>query len=297
MASPVTTEDEMRHNTQMEWNAAAPGLKKKYGKDMLKLMGPVSDQIIKSTGITYGQTVLDVATGAGEPALTIAKVVGPRGRVVGVDLSPEMLGLAKERAAASQSITNIVFQVVKDETLSMFHDITFDSVVCRNGLMFMPDPVKALKAFLRVLKPKGKASVTIPGSPDKAPVMEVVMKTVSKHVPDMKLPTPGTPGGPFSIPNVDVLRDYFLKAGFLDFNAEKIKVTAAQTDTAEELWQGMTEVTGFLVILLSKLPDEKKMAIKNDAIESLHKIFPSGGPIRSTGELILGTGTKPDQEK
>jgi SAM-dependent methyltransferase len=207
-----------------------------------------------------------------------------------------MLGLANERAV-SQSITNVVFQVVKDETLSMFHDNTFDSVVCRNGLMFMPDPVKALKAFLRVLKPKGKASVTVPGSPDKAPVMEVVMKTVSKHVPDMKLPTPGTPGGPFSIPSVDILSDYFLKAGFLDFNAEKIEVTAAQTDTAEELWQGMTEVIGFLVILLSKLPNEKKLAIKNDAIESLRKIFPSGGPVKSTGELILGTGTKPDQEK
>ena len=296
MASPVTTEDEMRHNAQMEWNAAAPGLKKNYGKDMLKWMGPVSDQLIRSTGITSGQTVLDVATGAGEPALTIAKVVGPRGRVIGVDLSPEMLGLANERAV-SQSITNVVFQVVKDETLSMFHDNTFDSVVCRNGLMFMPDPVKALKAFLRVLKPKGKASVTVPGSPDKAPVMEVVMKTVSKHVPDMKLPTPGTPGGPFSIPSVDILSDYFLKAGFLDFNAEKIEVTAAQTDTAEELWQGMTEVIGFLVILLSKLPNEKKLAIKNDAIESLRKIFPSGGPVKSTGELILGTGTKPDQEK
>ena len=296
MASPVTTEDEMRHNAQMEWNAAAPGLKKNYGKDMLKWMGPVSDQLIRSTGITSGQTVLDVATGAGEPALTIAKVVGPRGRVIGVDLSPEMLGLANERAV-SQSITNVVFQVVKDETLSMFHDNTFDSVVCRNGLMFMPDPVKALKAFLRVLKPKGKASVTVPGSPDKAPVMEVVMKTVSKHVPDMKLPTPGTPGGPFSIPSVDILSDYFLKAGFSDFNAEKIEVTAAHTDTAEELWQGMTEVIGFLVILLSKLPNEKKLAIKNDAIESLRKIFPSGGPVKSTGELILGTGTKPDQEK
>ena len=272
----------------------SPGLEKKYGKDMLKWMGPVSDRLIRSTGITSGQTVLDVATGAGEPALTIAKVVGPHGRVVGVDLSPEMLGVAKERAT-SQGITNVVFQVVKDETLSMFHNNTFDSVVCRNGLMFMPDPVKALKAFLRVLKPKGKASVTVPGSPDKAPVMEVVMKTVSKHVPDMKLPTPGTPVGPFSIPSVDILSDYFLKAGFLDFNAEKIEVTAAHTDTAEELWQGMTEVIGFLVILLSKLPDEKKLAIKNDAIESLRKIFPSGGPVKSTGELILGTGTKPDQ--
>lgn len=297
MASPVTSEDEMRHHVRMEWNAAAPGWKK-YGKDMLRWMAPISDQLISSTGITSGQTVLDVATGTGQPALTIARMVGPNGRVVGVDLSAEMLEVAKEEAA-HQGLTNVVvFQVVKDESLSMFDDNTFDSVVCRNGLMFMPDPVKALHAFLRVLKPGGKASVTVWGSPDKSPVMGVVMKTISKHVPDMKkLPTaaPGTPGGPFSIPSVDMLRDYFMKAGFSDFNAEKMEVTVAQTDTAEEFWQGMTEVTGFLVLLLSKLPEEKKMAIKNDIIESLRKIFPSGGPVKFTGELILGTAIKPNQ--
>src|SRR5215207_6996621 len=296
MASPVTSEDEMRHHARMEWNAAAPGWKK-YGKDMLKWMAPVSDKLIRSTGITSGQTVLDVATGTGQPALTIARMVGPNGRVVGVDLSPEMLEVAKEEAAY-QGLTNVVvFQVVKDESLSMFPDNTFDSVVCRNGLMFMPDPVRALKAFLRVLKPGGKASVTVWGSPDKSPVMGVVMKTISRHVPDFKQPSaaPGTPGGPFSIPYVDMLRDYFLKAGFSDFNAEKIDVTVAQTDTAQEFWQAMTEVTGFLVLLLSKLPDEKKLAIKNDAIESLHKIFPSGGPVKFTGELILGTAIKPNQ--
>jgi ubiquinone/menaquinone biosynthesis C-methylase UbiE len=297
MASPVTSEDEMRHHALMEWNAAAPGWKK-YGKDMLKWMAPVSDQLIRSTGITSGHTVLDVATGTGQPALTIARIVGPNGRVVGVDLSPEMLEVAKEEAAY-QDLTNVVvFQVVKDESLSMFDDNTFDSVVCRNGLMFMPDPVKALKAFVRVLKPGGKASVTVWGSQDKSPVMEVVMKTISRHVPDLnKLPSaaPGTPGGPFSIPSVDMLRDYFLRAGFSDFNAEKIEVTVAQTDTAEEFWQGMTEVTGFLVLLLSNLPEEKKLAIKNDVIDSLRKIFPSGGPVKFTGELILGTAIKPNQ--
>jgi ubiquinone/menaquinone biosynthesis C-methylase UbiE len=173
----VTSEDELRHHARMEWDAAAPGWKK-YGKDMLRWMAPVSDQLIRSTGITFGQTVLDVATGTGQPALTIAKIVGPNGKVIGVDLSLEMLEVAKEEAAY-QGLTNAVFQVVKDENLSMFPDNTFDSVVCRNGLMFMPDPVKALKAFLRVLKPGGKASVTVWGSPDKSPVMGVVMKTIS----------------------------------------------------------------------------------------------------------------------
>jgi ubiquinone/menaquinone biosynthesis C-methylase UbiE len=292
----VSSEDEIRHYARMEWGAAAPGWKK-YGKDMLRWMAPVSDQLIRSTGITSGQTVLDVATGTGQPALTIAKIVGPNGKVIGVDLSPEMLEVANEEAAY-QGLTNVVFQVVKDENLSMFPDNTFDSVVCRNGLMFMPDPVKALKAFLRVLKPGRKASVTVWGSPDKSPVMGVVMKTISRHVPDFKQPSasaaapPGTPGGAFSIPTVDMLHDYFLKAGFSDFNAEKIEVTVAQTDTAEQFWQGMTEVSGFLVVLLSKLPDERKLAIKNDVIDSLSKIFPSGGPVKFTGELILGTAQR-----
>ena len=128
------------------------------------------------------------------------------------------------------------------------------------------------------------------------------MKTISKHIPDFKQPSasataapPGTPGGAFSIPNVDMLHNYFLKAGFSDFNAEKIEVTVAQTDTAEQFWQCMTEVTGFLIVLLSKLPDERKLAIKNDVIDSLSKMFPSGGPVKFTGELILGTATKTAQ--
>ncbi len=92
-----------------------------------------------------------------------------------------------------------------------------------------------------------------------------------------------------------MLREYFLKAGFSNFNAEKIVATVAQTDTAEQFWEGMIKVTGFLVLLLSKLRDEKKIAIKNDAIESLNNIFPSGSPVRFTGELILGTAIKPAQ--
>ena len=289
------SKDELvRDRARMEWSAAAPGWKK-YGKDMSKWMAPISDQLIKSSGIRVGQTVLDVATGTGQPALTIAKIVGQNGKVIGIDLSPEMIEIAKEEAAY-QRLTDIInFQVVKDESLSMFSDNSFNSIVCRNGLMFMPDPVKALNAFLRVLKPGGKASVTVWGSPDKSPVMAAVMNIVSAHLPEMKQSSPGTPGGAFSISTVDMLHDYFLKAGFSNFNAEKIEVTVAQTDTAEQFWQAMTEVTGFLVILLPKLPEEKKLAINNDVIDSLHKIFPSSGPVKFTGELILGTGTKPNK--
>ncbi|HEY1247472.1 MAG TPA: hypothetical protein VGE97_00660 [Nitrososphaera sp.] len=153
----------------------------------------------------------------------------------------------------------------------------------------------ALKAFLRVLKPLGKASVTVWGTPEKSSIMSIAMKTIYTHVPDtsqrLAAPSPGTPGGMFGIPTVDMLRGYFLNAGFSNFNAEKIEATVAQTDTAEQFWQGMTEVSGSLVILLSKLPDEKQLAIKNDVIESLRKLFPSGQPVKFAGDLILGTAT------
>jgi hypothetical protein len=66
------SEDEIRQRARMEWSAAAPGWKK-YGKDMFKWLAPVSDQLIRSAGITSGQIILDVATGTGQPALTIAK--------------------------------------------------------------------------------------------------------------------------------------------------------------------------------------------------------------------------------
>jgi hypothetical protein len=57
----------------------------------------------------------------------------------------------------------------------------------------------------------------------------------------------------------------------------------------------MTEVVGFLAILLSKMPEEKKQAIRNDVIQALRDMFASGGPVKFTGELILGTGAKPRQ--
>src|SRR5918992_4633012 len=69
----------VRDRVRMEWSAAAPGWKK-YGKDMFKWMAPISDKLIESAGISIGQTVLDVATGTGQPAQTIAKIVGQNGK-------------------------------------------------------------------------------------------------------------------------------------------------------------------------------------------------------------------------
>ncbi len=281
--------DELKQRQRLEWQAAAPGWRK-WDRLIMRGLQPVSDLLIRNAGIIDGYSVLDMATGTGEPALTIAKIVGRRGRVVGADLSPDMLQVARERMI-SQTLENVTFQVAEDEDLPTFQDNSFDAAVCRFGLMFMPNPVAVLRAIRRTLKPGRKVSVSVWGPPERAPFFTTAMKVVSKHFPDIKPPPPGTPGGPFAIPSPRMLEDIFTKAGFLGFDSETAEVEVVQTDSPEEYWQASTEMSGQAVFLFSKIPSEKRDALRKDVIEILRSQFPTG-KIRLTGEVIVGTGAK-----
>lgn len=282
--------DELRERQRRDWQAASTGWRK-WGKHVMKGLQPASDQLIKNTGISTGNSVLDLATGTGELALTVARIVGPKGRVTAVDLSPEMLEIAKERAT-SQGANNVTFQVGDGENLSMFENNMFDAVLCRFGLMLMPNPIKALQGFLRVLKSGKKASVSVWGPPERTPFIALPMKVVAKHVPEVKPPSPGTPGGPFGIPTQDMLEDFFTKAGFTNIYSKVTEITGIEIDSPEKHWQLTSEVSGSLILLLSKLSEEKKQAIRNDWIEQLKQMFPNGH-VKLPGELIVGVGSKP----
>jgi SAM-dependent methyltransferase len=154
----------------------------------------------------------------------------------------------------------------------------------------LPDPVKALRAFLRVLKSGGKASVVAAGAPEKSPLYTVPIKALAKHIPDFKTPPPGTPGL-FAIPSVQALRELFLKAEFSNFTGQVVEGSVG-VESAEEYWQMGTEITGVLALVFAKLPDEKKQAIRDEVIATVKNMFPSG-PLELKIETVLGTGTKP----
>jgi ubiquinone/menaquinone biosynthesis C-methylase UbiE len=281
--------DEIKQRQRLEWGAAAPGWKK-WEKRFMQNLQPLAEMLIRNAGVKPGMSVLDLATGTGEPALTIAKIVGPSGRVVGVDLSPDMLNVARERMAA-QELKNVTFQVNEHDDIPALQDNSFDAAVSRFGLMFMPDPVRILKAVHRVLKPGGKLSVAVWGPPDKAPFFTVPMKIIAKHVPEIKTVPPGTPGSPFGIPSQEMLGGIFTKAGFSNFNSQTTEVPTFQGATAREYWEATAEVAGPLVSLLSKMPPDKKKTIGDEVIETVNGMFPSG-MVRLGGEAIVGTGTK-----
>ena len=98
---------------------------------------PVNDRLIELADIDAGYTVVDVATGIGDPALSVARRVGPAGRVIATDQSAAMLAIA-ERRARERGLTNIEFRQL-DANAYDFPDATIDAVVCRWGLMFVSD--------------------------------------------------------------------------------------------------------------------------------------------------------------
>jgi SAM-dependent methyltransferase len=246
--------------------------------------------MVRNAGIKPGYSVLDLACGTGEPALTIAKIVGPSGKVVGLDIAPGMIAVAKERMAA-QRLKNVTFQLNEHDDLPALQDNSFDAATCRLGLMFMPDPVRMLKSIRRVLKPGGKASAVVWGPPEKAPFFTVLMKAVAKQLPDLKPVPPGTPGGPFGIPSQEMLGGIFTKAGFSNFNSQTANVTVWATNSPEEYYEAATETAGPIVQLLSTMAPDKKKAVREELIQTLRGMFPSG-PVSLGGEVIVGTGTK-----
>lgn len=120
--------------------------------------GIFNDLLLGAAGVASGQRVLDLASGPGEPALTIAKRVGPHGLAIASDLAPGMLLGLRRRAAGSAMPSATLHCVAADMQRLPFPDASFERVVCRFGIMFVPDPVLALRSVRRVLVPGGRTA-------------------------------------------------------------------------------------------------------------------------------------------
>jgi SAM-dependent methyltransferase len=118
-----------------------------------QLYGPFTRRLLEDAGLEEGMSVLDVGTGAGDVALMAAELVGPTGSVVGVDMDPQILKTASARAEAA-GFTNVrlVAGDLREATLPYR---TFDAVVGRLVLLYVPDPPGALRTLARRLKPGG----------------------------------------------------------------------------------------------------------------------------------------------
>lgn len=172
-----------------------------------------------------GERVLDVACGTGVVARAAAPMVGAKGQVVGLDLNPAMLALARSLPAPPGA----QIQWMAGNAVQLpFEDASFDAVLCQHGLPFFPDRTAAVCEMRRVLAPGGRALAVVLQSIAQHPVFETLMGSIARH---LSLPITSV-ATPFAMSDAEQLRALFIAAGFktTDIVAKSIVARFAQAD-------------------------------------------------------------------
>lgn len=220
MSTQPLDPDQYKKSRLQAWDAAAPAWQQ-WSNVWDEATQHISDRLIEIADIQAGQHVLDIATGLGDPAVSAARRVGPTGRVVATDLSPGMLKLARQRAAA-MDIENIEFRQIDAEELD-FQGEEFDAVLSRWGVQEFPEISVALQKIYQHLSPGGRLAVAVWATPAEVPFLSVPSRII-RQLFDVPAPPPGTPT-PFDLGKETKVVDVFAQAGFDEVEVEKQTVT------------------------------------------------------------------------
>ena len=187
------------------WNDHAPAIR--------RWLAAATEAMLEMAGIRPGDHVLDVAAGAGDQTLDIARRVGAQGRVLATDLSPEILRHGKRNAEA-EGLTQVDTLVGDGEQLPVPSG-GFDAVVCRLGLMLFPDPLQGLREMHRALRAGGGVCTLVFSAPQANPCIAILLRTALRHA-GLPPPDPWQPGGLLSLGQPGRLDELFRSAGFRD---------------------------------------------------------------------------------
>ncbi len=202
------------------WDAIAPGWKK-WAPAMDAGLEPVNDLLLEMAKVQEGQWLLDVGTGHGEPAVAAAKKVGSQGKVVGIDFSRRMLAIAEERAKA-QKLAQCGFQELDAETLGTQPEGSYEAVLSRLGMSYLPQLATALAGIRHVLTRGAPLAAAVWGPPERVPALNLALTVLSEH---MSLPPmgPGVPG-PFGLSTPGTLEQAMSSGGFGAVRGERVTV-------------------------------------------------------------------------
>ncbi len=251
--------------------------------------GPVFESmaspLLKGANLKPGQKILDVACGIGIPSLSAAQMVIPDGSVIGIDLAPGMIEMARSRAA-EKGLKNVEFREADAEALP-FEDRSFDAVLCHLGLIHFTDRAKALKEMGRVLKPDGDLAVSVWSIPDRTKVTGIVSKCVATLWPAAVIP--GAPTW-FDFGPEGALEKILLDTGFREIRTNRFDFPLEVRD-GEEYWRTNLGVSGRLQMLLKNVPQDVAKQIEAQAKTEAEK-YRIGEKLRIPCEVVIGWAKK-----
>jgi ubiquinone/menaquinone biosynthesis C-methylase UbiE len=278
----------MQQNTEVikQWTESAPYWEKH--RDIIRdMFAPVTQALIEDAAITGRAAVLDVATGPGEPALSIADIIGSEGKVVGTDPIPEMVEAAR-REAHRQGAHSASFEVALDDSLP-FPGNSFDAVVSRFGAMFFTSPVDSFREWLRVLKPGGKIAVAVWHFAERNPFHYVVAQIVQRYV-DSPVPAPDSPDA-FRFASPGKLQAVLSEAGVAATSERVLRFSIRAPISIENFWILRSEMSEKLRTKIAVLSKEQIAALKREVIEALSS-YSSPRGVSFPAEVLIVSGRK-----
>lgn len=260
------------------WDKAA----EHYDRYWAVQIEPAQSRLLELADLRPGERVLDVACGTGLVTFAAAEAVGPDGRVIGTDISESMVERLSA-AANEQGLGTVSAERMGAEDLR-FEDESFDAVLCSLGLMYVPDPVEALRQARRVLRPGGRVVNAVWGEPGKcgwAKIFPIIDSRVKSEVCPLF----------FQLGTGEALRFSHEAAGFGEITVDRLE-TVIVYDSPEAAC-GAAFAGGPVALAYSKFDDVTRQEAHAEYLASIEDYRTSSG-YEIPGEFVVARGTKGD---
>jgi ubiquinone/menaquinone biosynthesis C-methylase UbiE len=268
------------------WSGSAP-FWEKHREIIQQMFAPITQALVEVGQIRSRQVVLDVATGPGEPALSVAALVGPEGKIFGIDPVPEMVAAAR-RAADRLQLRNVQFDVAFADHLPFPAD-TFDAVISRFGVMFFPSPVDAVREMLRVLKPGRRLALAVWHFAERNPFHYSLSRVIDRYI-DSPPPAPDALDA-FRFASPGTLRKVLNQAGAIALSERLLQFTIQAPMSVEDFWTLRLEMSDKLREKIAALSKSQMTEVRRQALDSLRKYSTNRG-MNFPAEVLIVSGTK-----
>jgi SAM-dependent methyltransferase len=239
------------------------------------MLADVGTSLLARAAFTPGEKVVEIGCGGGGFTIEIGNAVGPEGTVLGLDISDELVTLAKARAVAL-SVGNVDFETGDAQT-AMPAGIPYDRLISRFGVMFFFDPAAAMANLHAMIRPGGRLDFAVWAPAAVNPQFAVTAAAASAHL-EIEKPDPRAPG-PLAFCEPDYVRELLEGGGFRDVSFDiwrgYVKI-GSKGMTALDGASKMLEI-GTIADKLAKVKDVVRQAIRQDLAARLRPYVTDAG--------------------
>jgi SAM-dependent methyltransferase len=276
-----------KHSTRDQWQAAAAAWRR-WQPVIDGWLREGTDLMLDLADLQAGARVLDVAAGAGGQSFAAAQLVGPKGEVFATDIAENLVRYLEDDAAAA-GLNQVRAAVMDGEDLRVPPG-RFDAVICRLGLIYLPDRKAALSGMRAALRPGGRLAAIVYSTAEANRFFSVPVSII-RRAAQLPPPLPGQPG-PFSLGTPDVLSHELEAAGFVDVDVRALPAPLRLASAAECV-RFERESFGALHQMLAGLSDDAQAAVWREITDALTEFEGPDGFVAPCELLVVAAARPP----